>query len=161
VSIRQHDFTIERYFRQAPGQTFQAFADPVLRQRWFRVPDGWTDTNWSLDFRVGGGEINAGRDHDGHLRVFHSRFHDIVEGERIVFAYDMLVDERLTSVSLATVELRQEDRGGTRLVFTEHAAFLEGPEVAGERELGMGLLLDRLEALLADLDQLARTDSPD
>ena len=34
MSIRQHDFTIERRFRQSPVQTFQAFADPDLRQRW-------------------------------------------------------------------------------------------------------------------------------
>jgi uncharacterized protein YndB with AHSA1/START domain len=33
MSIRQHDFTIERRFRQGPEQTFQAFADPDLRQR--------------------------------------------------------------------------------------------------------------------------------
>ena len=65
MSIRQHDFTIERRFRQNPEQTFQAFADPDLRQRWFRVPESWTDTEWSLDFRVGGGELNAGRDHRG------------------------------------------------------------------------------------------------
>jgi uncharacterized protein YndB with AHSA1/START domain len=36
MSIRQHDFTIERRFRHSPEQTFQAFADPDLRQRWFR-----------------------------------------------------------------------------------------------------------------------------
>jgi uncharacterized protein YndB with AHSA1/START domain len=57
MTIWQHDFTIERRFRQSPEQTFQAFADRDLRQRWFRVPDSWTDTEWSLDFRVGGGEL--------------------------------------------------------------------------------------------------------
>ena len=65
MSICQHDFTIERRFRQSPQQVFQAFADPDLRHRWFRVPDSWTDTEWSLDFRVGGGELNAGRDDRG------------------------------------------------------------------------------------------------
>ena len=102
MSIRQHDFTIERRFRQSPQQVFQAFADPDLRHRWFRVPDSWTDTEWSLDFRVGGGELNAGRDPRGAHHAFRSRFHDIVEGKRIVFAYDMLLDGRLTSVSLTT-----------------------------------------------------------
>jgi uncharacterized protein YndB with AHSA1/START domain len=47
MSIRQHDFTIERRFRQRPEQTFQAFADPDLRQRWFRVPDSWTNARSS------------------------------------------------------------------------------------------------------------------
>jgi uncharacterized protein YndB with AHSA1/START domain len=152
MSIRQHDFTIERRFRQSPEQTFQAFADPTLRERWFRVPDSWTDTEWSLDFRVGGGELSAGRDHHGTHHLFRSRFHDVLVGERIVFAYDMLLDGRLTSVSLTTVELRRQDDddgGGTHLIFTEHGAFLDGLEDPGEREHGTGLLLDRLEAFLA------------
>jgi len=148
MSIRQHDFTIERRFRQSPEQTFQAFANPDLRQRWFRVPDSWTDTDWSLDFRVGGGELNAGRDHLGIHHVFRSRFHDIVDDERIVFAYDMLLEGRLTSVSLTTIELRS-DPGGTHLIFTEHGAFLDGLEDPAEREHGTGLLLDGLEAFLA------------
>lgn len=149
MSIHQNDFTIERRFSQSPEQTFQAFADPDLRQRWFRVPDSWTDTEWSLDFRVGGGELNAGRDHRGIHHVFRSRFHDIVDGERIVFAYDMLLDGRLTSVSLTTVELRPDHDDGTHLMFTEHGAFLDGLEDPAEREHGTVLLLDGLETFLA------------
>ena len=149
MSIRQRDFTIERRFRQSPEQTFQVFADPDLRARWFRVPDSWTDAEWSLDFRIGGGELNAGRDQRGSHHVFRSRFHEIVDGERIVFAYDMLLDGRLTSVSLTTVELRLDDAGGTHLIFTEHGAFLDGLDDPAEREHGTGLLLDRIDALLA------------
>jgi uncharacterized protein YndB with AHSA1/START domain len=148
VSIRQHDFTIERRFTQTPSQTYQAFADPDLRRRWFRVPDDWTDTEWSLDFRVGGGELNAGRDRRGSHHSCRSRFHDIVTEARIVFAYDMLLDGRLTSVSLTTVELRAGG-GGTHLVFTEHGAFLDGLEEPSEREHGTGVLLDGLVKLLA------------
>jgi uncharacterized protein YndB with AHSA1/START domain len=102
MSICQHDFTIERRFHQSPEQAFPLFADPDLRQRWFRVPDSWTDTGWSLDVRVGGGELNSGRDERGTHHLFRSRFHDIVDGERIVFAYDMLLEGHLTSVSLTT-----------------------------------------------------------
>jgi uncharacterized protein YndB with AHSA1/START domain len=149
MSIRQHDFTIERRLRQSPHQTFQAFADPDLRQRWFHVPDSWTEADWSLDFHVGGGELNAGRDARGTHHLFRSRFHDIVYGERIVFAYDMLLDGCLTSVSLTTIELRGEDGYGTHLIFTEHGVFLDDLEDPGQREHGTSLLLDRLEAILA------------
>ncbi len=148
MSIRQHDFTIERRFRQSPTQTFQAFADPELRQRWFRVPESWTDTEWSLDFRIGGGEVNAGRDHRGIRHCFRSRFHDITDDQRIVFAYDMLIDDRLTSVSLTTVELCPGEDGGTHLTFTEHGAFLDDLDDPAEREHGTGLLLDRLKSFL-------------
>jgi uncharacterized protein YndB with AHSA1/START domain len=149
VSIRQHDFTIERRFPQRLEQTFQAFADPDLRQRWFRAPTSWTETEWSLDFRVGGGELSAGRDEGGTHHLFRSRFHDIVAGTRIVFAYDLLLDHKLTSVSLTTIEMRP-DNGGTHLLFTEHGAFLDGIEDPAEREHGTGVLLDRLAAHLGE-----------
>jgi uncharacterized protein YndB with AHSA1/START domain len=76
MSIRQHDFTIERRFRQTPAQAFRAFADPELKQRWFGVPEGWTDANWELDFRVGGSEVSVGRDPRGALHEFRSRYHE-------------------------------------------------------------------------------------
>ncbi|MEY2441575.1 MAG: hypothetical protein QOJ46_1001 [bacterium] len=89
MSIRQHDFTIERRLRQTPAQTFRAFADLELKQRWFGVPEGWADAKLELDFRVGGSELSVGRDPGGALHEFRSRYHDIVDGERIVFAYDL------------------------------------------------------------------------
>jgi uncharacterized protein YndB with AHSA1/START domain len=148
MSIRQHDFTIERRLRQTPTQAFQAFADPELKRRWFHVPDSWTDTAWKLDFRVGGGELNAGRDTGGTLHEFRSRYHDIVDGERIVFAYDLLLDGQLISVSLTTIEIHP-DGEGAQLVFTEHGAFFDDLEDPAEREHGTGLLLDALTAFLA------------
>lgn len=149
MSIRQHDFTLERRFPQSPQQTFQAFADPALKRRWFGAPESWTDVEWSLDFRVGGGELSAGRDRGGTHHLFRSRFHDIVDGARIVFAYDLLLEHRLISVSLTTVETRPSDEGGTHLIFTEHGAFFDGLEDPAEREHGTGLLLDGLETFLA------------
>ncbi|HUY58467.1 MAG TPA: SRPBCC family protein [Solirubrobacteraceae bacterium] len=149
MSIRQHDFTLERRLRQSPSQAFRAFADPELKHRWFAVPGSWTDAEWSLDFRVGGGELNAARDQDGRHHLFRSRYHDIVEAERIVFAYDLLLDHRLVSVSLTTVQLQPDDGGGTHLIFTEHGAFFDDLEDPAEREHGTGLLLDGLETFLA------------
>ena len=61
----------------------------------------------------------------------------------------MLLDDRLTSVSLATVELHPGGDGGTHLIFTEHGAFLDDLEDPSEREHGTGLLLDGLESFLA------------
>jgi uncharacterized protein YndB with AHSA1/START domain len=150
MSIRRHDFTLERRLRQLPSQTFQAFADPALKCRWFKAPDSWTERDWSLDFRVGGGELSAGRDDDGHHHLFRSRYHDIVEGDRIVFAYDLLLDHQLISVSLTTIELQPSEDGGTHLIFTEHGAFFDELEDPAEREHGTGLLLDGLEAFLAN-----------
>ncbi len=150
MSIRQHDFTIERRLRQSPAQTFTAFADPELKQRWFALPGSWTENERASDFRAGGSELAAGRDDRGVHHLFRSRIHDIVEGERIVYAYDMVIDDQLFSVSLTTIEFRELDDGGTHLVFTEHGAFFDELEDPADREHGTGLLLDALEPFLAN-----------
>jgi uncharacterized protein YndB with AHSA1/START domain len=150
MSITHADFTIERRYGCTPAQAFSAFSDPSLKRQWFANPGGWANAEWSLDFRVGGGEVSAGGAPDGTHHAFRSRFHDIVENERIVFAYDLLLDHTLVSVSLTTIEfLADGDGDGTRLVFTEHGAFLDGLEDPSEREHGTGKLLDALERFLA------------
>ena len=85
---------------------------------------------------------------DGTYNAFESRFHDIVDDERIVFAYDLLHDHRLISVSLTTIEF-VADGDGTRLVFTEQGAFFDDPDGPAAREHGTGKLLETLERLLA------------
>ena len=71
-----------------------------------------------------------------------------MENERIVFVYDLLLNERLTSVSLTTVEFFGEE-GGTRLLFTEQGAFFDDLDDPAGREHGTGWLLDRLGQVLA------------
>jgi uncharacterized protein YndB with AHSA1/START domain len=148
MTVTHADFTIERRFDCTPQQTFAAFADPGLKRRWFAPPDEWTDTRWELDFRVGGAEVNSGRSPGGATFAFQSRFHDIVDNERIVFAYDLWQDTRLMSVSLTTVEFFP-DAGGTRMLFTEQGAFFDELDSPAEREHGTGKLLEALERLLA------------
>jgi uncharacterized protein YndB with AHSA1/START domain len=147
MSVIHADFTIERQYDCTPAQAFSAFADPALKARWFAVPADWENRVWELDFRVGGGEVNRGGPAGSPVHTFRSRYHDIVADERIVFAYDLLVAERLMSVSLTTVELSPVE-GGTRLLFTEQGAFFDGLDDPAEREHGTGKLLDALGELL-------------
>jgi uncharacterized protein YndB with AHSA1/START domain len=148
MSVIHADFTIERQYDCTPSQTFSAFADPELKGRWFAVPESFENRVWELDFRVGGGEVNQGGPAGGSVHTFRSRYHDIVTDERIVFAYDLLVDDRLMSTSLTTVQLIPAE-AGTRLLFTEQGAFFDGLDDPTEREHGTGKLLDALGARLA------------
>jgi uncharacterized protein YndB with AHSA1/START domain len=148
MSVTHADFTIERRYGCTPQQTFSAFSDPELKRRWFANPGNWPDAVWKLDFRVGGGEVNSGGSPGGTHHAFKSRFHDIVEDERIVFAYDLLLDHRLVSVSLTTIEFFG-DGDGTRFVFTEQGAFFDDLDDPAGREHGTGKLLDALERFLA------------
>ena len=81
------------------------------------------------------------------VRSVDARYHDIVPDQRIVYAYDMYLDQTRISVSLATVEL-QPVGNGTRLLFTEQGAFLDGHDQPQYREQGTGDLLDALGAEL-------------
>lgn len=152
--ITHAEFTIERRYGCTPAQTFAAFADPELRSRWFANPtDGWEDFEWELDFRVGGGERSAGgRPDGGRHNEYRSRFHDIVDDERIVLAYDLFHDRRLVSVSLVTVTIAPDDGLGatTLLRHTEQAVYYDDAAAAAEREHGTGILLDRLPRAFPD-----------
>jgi len=84
---------------------------------------------------------------DKGLNELDAVYFDVVPDQRLVYAYEMHLDDRKISVSLATMELQPEG-AGTRLVATEQGAFLDGYDDAGSRERGTGFLLDRLGASL-------------
>jgi uncharacterized protein YndB with AHSA1/START domain len=142
-----HTFVIERNYPASAARVFNAFADPAVKGRWFVGPDEWTRSGHELDFWVGGRERVVSRPPGGPAHVFEGRYHDIIQDERIVFAYDMYLDEKLISVSLTTVELTLAGTG-TRLLFTEQATFLDGHDDPARREQGTRALLDNLGAEL-------------
>lgn len=146
-SVTHTTFTIERRYAAPPARVFAAWADPPTKRRWFAMPESWVGKHHELDFRVGGRELSRGGPPGGTVHTMDARFHEIVDGERIVYAYDLLLDETLISVSLATIELRA-DGDGTVMTFTEHGAFLDGHEQPATREHGTRLLLDALGAFV-------------
>jgi uncharacterized protein YndB with AHSA1/START domain len=146
-SVTHATFVIERSYGASPAQVFAAFADPAAKVRWLAGPDDWESGGYELDFRVGGWERSVARQAGGPVHVYEARYQDIVPDQRIIFTYDMYLDETRISVSLATVELSPAG-GGTRLLYTEQGAFLDGHEVPAERERGFGDLLDALDAEL-------------
>ena len=142
-SVTHATFSIERHYDASPKRVFAAFAEREIKAHWFGGPEDWGPDEHEMDFRVGGTETSRGGPKGGPVHTFRGRYHDIVPDERIVFAYDMYLDETRISVSLATVELKP-DGAGTRLVFTEQDVFLDGYDDAGSREQGTRGLLDAL-----------------
>ena len=132
-------FVVERVYDASPDRVFAAWSDPQAKARWFHDPEG----EFELDFRVGGWERGRGTLPNGSEYAFEALYRDIVPDRRIVYTYDMFLDGIRISVSVATAEFKPE-RDGTRLVFTEQGAFLDGHEVPTRREQGMGSLLDAL-----------------
>jgi uncharacterized protein YndB with AHSA1/START domain len=146
-SVTHTTFTIERSLAATPARVFAAFASKEAKQKWFGGPGEWGKRRWDMDFRPGGREFVSAGPKEGPVHAFDAYYWDIVPDQRIIYSYDLHLDDRRISASLATVELRPEGQG-TRLVFTEQAAFLDGYDDAGGREHGTGALLDALEAAL-------------
>ena len=138
-SIEHATFVVERVYDASVDRTFAAWSDPQAKARWYSDPE----EELELDFRVGGRERHGGTLPDGREYTYEAIYRDIVPGRRIVFTYDMVLDGSRISVSLATAEFTREG-DGTRLVFTEQGAFLDGYEIPAQREHGMGGLLDLL-----------------
>lgn len=151
AKVAHGSFTLDRVFRASRRRVFDAFADPALKAKWFGgPPEAWTEEERSHDFRVGGVEVAAGRFASGVTSRYVARIADIVDGHRIVSTYEMWVNGKHHSVSLATVEL-DEAKGGTQLVYTEQIVFLDGTTGEGgtqSRKTGSSDLFDRLERSL-------------
>jgi uncharacterized protein YndB with AHSA1/START domain len=142
-TVTHSTFVIERTYPVPPARVFAAFADPEIKARWFVGPEGWDTVEASLDFRVGGREVNRGGPPGGPIHSYEAHYQDIVPDQRIVTSYIMHMDKTPISVSLATTEFKPEG-SGTRLVFTEQGAYLDGFDDGSERERGSGMLLDAL-----------------
>ncbi|MDI1428522.1 MULTISPECIES: SRPBCC family protein [Polyangium] len=139
-SVTHTTFVIERFFQVSPARVFAAWSTAEQKRKWFGCHEGATH---ELDFRVGGHEMYRGGPKGGPIYMNETRFQDIVPNQRIVYTYDMHRDETRISVSLVTIELKAEGKG-TRLVFTEQGAFLDGHDAPEGREHGTKVVLDKL-----------------
>lgn len=141
-------FVVERTYKAAPARVYAAFATEQGKQAWFSGPnDDWDLIDRAFDFSVGGEERLSGRWKNGTVSEMRLRYFDIVPERRIVYCYEMIINDVKISVSLATLEIRPEG-AGAKLVITEHGAYLDGYDDNGSREHGTNMILDRLDAIL-------------
>jgi uncharacterized protein YndB with AHSA1/START domain len=149
-SIKHASFSIERRLEFDPAIVFRAWTNPEVKARWFNgPPDKWTEQLREMDVRVGGRDRLAGRFVDGSESRYEAIYLDIVPDRRLVYTYEMHWQGKKISVSLATVEIVAAGRG-TKLIVTEHGAFLDGHEDGGSRERGTMALLDNLARVLSE-----------
>jgi len=146
-SIVHAMFCLERSYPAPRSHVFKALTDPAAKAKWFTGGEGYTELARHMDARPGGREHVRGRKGTGVVSTFDAIYHDVVRDERIVYSYEMHLDDRKISVSLATFELKTAG-SGTRLVMTEQGAFLDGYDDAGSRERGSNFLLDALGKFL-------------
>lgn len=151
--VKHAIFTIERTFKAPPGRVFAAWATPEGKAAWFGAPAGeCLEEIREFNFREGGSDRLRGRWNDGRVSDFKSTYWEIIPEKRIVYAYEMFMDDRVRmSVSLATIEFAPEG-SGTKMRLTEQGAFLEpyapDGDDAASREHGTNWLVDKLAASL-------------
>lgn len=147
-SVEHDTFVLERVYPARPERVFAAWSDPAAKLVWF-AGDDFAASEYELDFRVGGREFTRGTaPNTSDVFTYEARFEDIVENARIVYSYYMLMNDRRISVSVTTVQLLA-DGAGTRLVLTEHGAYLDGLDKPEFRREGIGVQLDALGVMLA------------
>lgn len=142
-TVTHATFTLERTYDAPPARAFAAWSKAEAKARWFVGPDSWERADYQLDFKVGGRERLSGGPAGGPIHHYDAIYQDIVPNERIIYGYDMHLDDKRISVSLATVEFKPAGNG-TRLIFTEQGAFLDGFDDPTLRERGTIDLLDNL-----------------
>jgi len=141
-------FVIERSYPVPVEAVWHALSDNDVRDQWFGAGDAFDVQEKSHEFRVGGHGIEQGQWHGGPRSRFTSTYTDIVDLQRIVFTYDMWVEERHMSTSLTTIVL-EPDGDHTRLTYTEQGVHLDGLDSPEGREEGTKGLLEQLGAYLA------------
>lgn len=146
-SVAHRTFTVERSLTASPSRVFAAWSDPQAKRRWSACHEDGFDVEYRLDFRVGGMELNRACDPDGPVFVYKAQFLDIVQDQRIIYAFDMHFRDRRISVSLATVVFEPAP-AGTTMIFTEQVVFLDGYADIEGRRRGTEEGIDRLQPFL-------------
>lgn len=140
-STHFNTFTIERDIAAPPALVYMAWAQGDAKAAWFVGPSSWTPLIREFDFREGGSERVKGRFEDGKVSDFQCRYHDIVPESRITYTYDMFVNDKRISVSLATIELVPSAKG-TLLKVTEQLVHFDGYPTPEDREVGTRYLIE-------------------
>jgi uncharacterized protein YndB with AHSA1/START domain len=142
MPVEHTSFEIRRRFAADRAEVFRAFSSEDFKRRWFATGGReMRNIEYELDFRPGGHEINRVVGPNGIEHLFLGHYLDIVRDARIIYAYSMHLGDIRISVSLATIAF-DDDGSGTRLSFTEQAAFLDGHDGRASRIRGTEALLD-------------------
>ncbi|HZZ34776.1 MAG TPA: SRPBCC domain-containing protein, partial [Caulobacteraceae bacterium] len=92
-TVTHATFCIEKTYDASPARVFRAFSDANAKAKWFGGEEDWVAGRAEMDFRVGGREHNSGTLGDGRVHRFEGLYWDIVPNERIVYSYEMHLDE--------------------------------------------------------------------
>ena len=153
--VAHSSFVIERRLAAPVARVFAAWSTPALKRQWNACHDDWRCEEHELDFRPGGSELNRTREPNGVVHLMRAHYFDVVPDQRIVYAYEMLLDETRISASLVTVTFVAQAAKATLMTFTEQVAFLDGHGHGDVTDPGAALA-ERRRGTLIGLEALQR-----
>lgn len=146
--VNHDSFVSTRTVRASVATAYRAWSEGELKAKWFVGPAGkWTLQERAFDFKVGGKETLIGAMASGGTSHFDATYMDIVPNERIVYAYRMLVDAELISVSLGTVEFLSNGEG-CEVRYTEQSAYYHAEMGHEGRIRGTEMWMDQMAGLV-------------
>ena len=108
-SVAHATFHLERTYDAPAARVWKALTDEAAKQEWFGgTPGHWELLERHMDVRVGGSERLKGRWAGGVVSTFDATYYDVIPNERLVYSYEMHLDDRKISVSLATMQFEAE-----------------------------------------------------
>ena len=143
-SVAHGTFVIEKEFAHPVAKVFGAWADPKKKSKWFGDPNNPAKV---FEFKPGGRESSSGTIPGGSMFNFDVTYQDIVPDNRILYSYDMHMDGKKVSVSLASIEFTPTSKG-TKMKMTEYGLYLDGLDNMAQRKAGTISLIDALGGYL-------------
>jgi uncharacterized protein YndB with AHSA1/START domain len=145
-------FTINRHFKHDVAKVFAAFSNPATKAKWFTGPMGGEALERVIEVKTGGSEVLKFKHPSGMVTHFIAKYHAVEPGKRIVYSYDLMIDGKHHSTSLAVVEFTATGKN-TDMIFTEFVAWHDGTgRDAGlaSREKGTSWQFDKIVEVLAN-----------
>ena len=150
ISPTAGSLTISRGFDHPVRKVFAAFSTPETKARWFVGPKGGEDLERAMDVKTGGSEVLRFKHPSGMITHFIARYHAVEKDKRIVYSYDLMIDGRHHSTSLAVIELTAKGKA-TDMIFTEFVAWHDGTtrdDGLASREKGTRWQFDNVAGVL-------------
>jgi uncharacterized protein YndB with AHSA1/START domain len=147
------EVTLTRTFNAPRAVVFRAWTDPKHMANWWG-PHHFTNPVCELDVRPGGRIYIVMRAPDGTEYPMRGEFREVVEPERLVFfSYAEDRDGTVHLESLTTVTFADQDGKTLLTVHANAVGFTpQAPMMLGGMELGWTQSLDRLAAVVSQLD---------
>jgi uncharacterized protein YndB with AHSA1/START domain len=142
---------VERHYKASVARVFRAWSDPKQFAQWCAPGEDWVLVDSEVDFRIHGRQMFFFGPPGAPRFKGDGRFEDIIENHRIVTAgtmHDMEEPDghQRMSTTICIVEFLEE-KGGTRLILTDHSVFYTW-ETPADRKEGWGEILAKLDAYL-------------